>query len=317
MAAAEGRGRARRVADLLDDRVKAQLRGDKYRFGGYISSGSEHEGAGELAGFVDGIFFSDKDDDGDGGGKEEEEDDDDDEESDGEAARGCLSYASAGTMVRDLLKPAAAGNPFRRELAAEVAEAAERLATLRPNRAAFRRAVMGSLRESGYNAGICKARWESRGGATAGSYEYIDVLRPSSSSSSPPQRYLVDVEFAGEFEIARPSPEYERVAGQLPRVYLGRPEELKRLLRLMADAAKRSLQSREMYVPPWRKGQYMQAKWLGAYRRTVSPAPGGSTAAAAPVASHPSFTAGQDVKCRLLGFYAAAPLGIPPAARTR
>ncbi|CAA6667938.1 unnamed protein product [Spirodela intermedia] len=231
MAAAEGRGRARRVADLLDDRVKAQLRGDKYRFGGYISSGSEHEGAGELAGFVDGIFFSDKDDDGDGGGKEEEEDDDDDEESDGEA-RGAAS-------------------PMR-----------------------LRARCNGFPQGIGIQCRICKARWESRGGATAGSYEYIDVLRPSSSSSSPPQRYLVDVEFAGEFEIARPSPEYERVAGQLPRVYLGRPEELKRLLRLMADAAKRSLQSREMYVPPWRKGQYMQAKWLGAYRRTVSPAPG-------------------------------------------
>ncbi|CAA6667939.1 unnamed protein product [Spirodela intermedia] len=308
--AAEGRRRAKRVTDPLDDRVKAQLRGDEYRLGGYVSSGSEHEGAGELSGFIDGIFFSDEEEeDAAAGGVGSGEGGDEKVGSDAEEGWPQLSAGSTAAIVRDLLKPAVAGDPFRRELAAQVAELVERLAPLRPNRAAFRRALMGSLRESGYDAGICKARWESRGGASAGNYEYIDVLRPSSSTT--PQRYLVDVEFAGEFEIARPSPEYERVAAQLPRVYVGRPEEMKRLLRLLADAAKRSLQSREMHIPPWRKGRYMQAKWLGAYRRTTNLTPAGSTAAPA---SHPSFTAGRDVKCRLVGFDAAPRLAVLPAA---
>ncbi|XP_078433672.1 uncharacterized protein LOC144704962 [Wolffia australiana] len=167
-----------------------------------------------------------------------------------------------------------------------------------PPAEAAERAVMGQLREAGYNAGLCKARWEVRGGG-GGSYEYVDVVRDDTR-----QRYIVEVEFRGQFEIARPTAEYERVAAQLPRVYVERPEELRRLLHLLADAAKQSLQLRELHVPPWRKRHYMQAKWLGPYRRTTNPV---SSAAAAAPPPPLVCAAGRDVKCRMTGFYWAAP----------
>ncbi|MQM11498.1 hypothetical protein Taro_044403 [Colocasia esculenta] len=317
---AEGRARAKRATDLLDDKVKARLRGDDRRLAGYVSSGSEHEG-GELSGFVDGFFFSDSEESAAKGCEGE----DADAGSGGEGERSLQPPTPVVAMVCDLLK-ASASDGFRRGLFADVTEAAERFAGLRSNRPSFRRAVVSSLRETGYNAGICKARWESRGGVTAGSYEYIDVVRESPATPPSPQtqqrqqqleqRYVVDVEFAAEFEIARPTAEYARVAAELPRVYVGKPEELRRLLRLLADAAKRSLRAREMHVPPWRKGRYMQAKWLGPYHRTLNPVPSGAAVTAAP--RSPSFSPGRDMKCRFLGFdTAAAQRVISPASRLR
>ncbi|XP_078433089.1 uncharacterized protein LOC144704518 [Wolffia australiana] len=260
--------RTKRVTEPLDDKAKTRLLGVE----GYVSSGSDHDG-GDLAGVVDGIFFSDEEDEAtveDNGGDE-------------------YNCEETAAVVRALVREAAE-DPFAAALAAAAAE--------RGGGPGLQRAVMGRLREAGYNAVLCKARWEVRGGGR-GSYEYVDVVRDDTR-----QRYIVEMEFRGQFEIARPTAEYERVAAQLPQVYVGRPAELRRLLRLLADAAKRSLQLRELHVPPWRKSQYMQAKWLGPYRRTTNPVSSAGPAAAAPPPPR-VFTAGRDLKCRHVGFDAA------------
>ena len=294
-------GKAKRVTDPLDDKAKARLLGDELGPGGCVCSGSG------LSGFVHGIFFS-NDDDAAGDAREDEEKNL--EVSDANEGWVHLSSSTLAAMVHDLVKPAAE-DPFRATLAAHVTAAVEKQAALRPDGGAFRRAVMSSLRDSGFNAGVCKARWDKRGGVTGGSYEYIDVVVEETHQNPP--RYVVDVDFGGEFEIARPTEEYERVAAQLPGVYVGKTDELRRLLRLLADAAKRSLQSRAMHVPPWRKGRYMQAKWLGAYRRITNPNPLAFTTPPALV-SRQSMAAGKEVKCRLVGFDAAPILPVLPEA---
>jgi PDDEXK-like family of unknown function len=66
---------------------------------------------------------------------------------------------------------------------------------------------------------------------------------------------------------------------------------MRRVLRILADEAKRSLKSRGLSVPPWRKRQFLMAKWLGPYRRTTNPVPASM-----------GMAAGEDVKCRAVGF---------------
>ncbi|XP_068664593.1 uncharacterized protein [Aristolochia californica] len=163
--------------------------------------------------------------------------------------------------------------------------------------------------ELGYNAGVCKTKWESSGGLTGGNYEFIDVVRPSGRQGSDWVRYVVDLEFSGEFEIARPTEEFSEVVKVLPRVFVGRSEELKLIVWLVSEAAKRSLKKREMHLPPWRKNRYMQAKWLGQYRRTVNPIASNSKPS--------SFSAEMDslaVRCRSVGFFSAQD---PPAGNQR
>ncbi|PKA49664.1 hypothetical protein AXF42_Ash004205 [Apostasia shenzhenica] len=270
--------RAKRVTDPLDERVRARLRGEMT---GYSSSGSEHEGAAGAAAdepscFSDLVheFLETGDEEGDRGGE--------DSESDGGAGDGSSidRAEEQAQKLRELLKTEEEEDSFRRRLCSEVELASAALAELRPVGPVFRRAVMVRLRERGYNAGICKARWESAGGLTAGSYEYVDVVLPPSAGEGGEKRYIVDLAFAAEFELARATDGYRRVAEELPDVVAAEPEELQAAVRIMSEAARRSLKSMELSVPPWRKKRYMMAKWLGPYRRTTNHLPAKAGAAA-------------------------------------
>ncbi|MQL70596.1 hypothetical protein Taro_002876 [Colocasia esculenta] len=314
-------GRAKRVTDPLDDKARARLRGDgEHRPpAGYpSSSGSEHE-ASDLSGFVRGFFFSDNE--GSDDGEADAAYDNEDEHGNGEdgmsdyEVRQPFCAVPAAAMIRNLVNARAASTAeeqFKRDLVAHVSEAVETFAGLRASRSAFLRSVMVSLREMGYRAGMCKSKWERGGGGlAAGNYEYIDVVMGPAVDTMQ-QRYIVDVQFAGEFYIARPTAEYERVVAELPKVFVGRPEHLQQLLKILALAVRRSLRAREMHIPPWRKGRYMQVKWLGPYRRTLNPVPWGSTSVQS---VGPGRSGG--VKCPFVGFDTASPVVIPPAARTR
>ncbi|CAA3019986.1 Hypothetical predicted protein [Olea europaea subsp. europaea] len=81
------------------------------------------------------------------------------------------------------------------------------------------------LRDKGYNAAICKTKWEKFGGVTAGNYEFIDVVRLDS------KRYFIDLDFASKFVIVRPNNFYENLLQYLPRVYVGKTEDLKHILK--------------------------------------------------------------------------------------
>ncbi|CAM0872819.1 unnamed protein product [Alopecurus aequalis] len=173
---------------------------------------------------------------------------------------------------------------LRRRLLFAVADAMRGLDDLRPNRSAFRRAVMSRLRERGHDAGLCKARWDKSDAMAAGSHEYIDIFGPCGDSET---RYVVDVGFAACFEVARPTEEYEAVRAALPEVLVARPEHLRRVVKLAASAARRSLKRSGLSVPPWRKRRFMMAKWLGPYKRTLNsvPASAGTALASSGVAA--------------------------------
>ncbi|CAH2038171.1 unnamed protein product [Thlaspi arvense] len=125
-----------------------------------------------------------------------------------------------------------------------------------------KRHLMAFLRNKGFDAGLCKSRWERFGKNTAGKYEYVDVKRGDSN------RFIVEANLAGEFEIARPTTRYLSLLAQLPSVFIGTPEELKQLVRIMCFEIRRSMKRAEIHVPPWRRNGYMQAKWFGHYKRT-------------------------------------------------
>ncbi|KAL2486308.1 Protein of unknown function (DUF506) [Abeliophyllum distichum] len=180
---------------------------------------------------------------------------------------------------------------------------------VKPNRQILRRNVMAFLREKGFNAAICKTKWESSGGLTAGNYEFIDVVLSDS------KRYFIDLDFASEFVIARPSNLYQHLLQYLPRVYVGKSEHLKQILKVTSDAAKRSLKSKGLYLPPWRKHRFMQNKWLSPYRRTANLFP-------ATFSSDPgAFIHVCAVKFRTVGFDVTIHGGerwfLPATARTR
>ncbi|WOK91773.1 hypothetical protein Cni_G00464 [Canna indica] len=132
------------------------------------------------------------------------------------------------------------------------------------NKDVYRRTVSDGLRSLGYDAAICKSRWDKNPSFPAGEYEYIDVVIDGGL------RLLVDVDFKSEFEVARPTKSYRAVLQHLPSVFVGRPDRLQRIVALASEAARQSLKKKGLHVPPWRRPEYMRAKWLSPHQRMTA-----------------------------------------------
>ncbi|KAJ8899334.1 hypothetical protein K2173_018308 [Erythroxylum novogranatense] len=115
--------------------------------------------------------------------------------------------------------------------------------------------VTDGLLALGYDASVCKCRWERCPSYPAGEYDYIDVLVNG-------DRLLIDVDFRSEFEIARPTKHYKSLLQILPCIFVGKTDRLQKIIAVVSEAAKQSLKKKGMYIPPWRKVDYIKAKWL-------------------------------------------------------
>ncbi|KAJ4793855.1 DUF506 family protein [Rhynchospora pubera] len=128
----------------------------------------------------------------------------------------------------------------------------------------FKERVVGRLRKKGFDAGLCKSSWEKSDGPPAGSYEYIDIIGRGKT------RYIIETNLPSNFEIARPSKDYTRIFQCLPDIFVGRPEHLNLIVRVMSTAAVESIKRAGMHVPPWRRREYVLAKWFSSYKRSAN-----------------------------------------------
>jgi uncharacterized protein (TIGR01615 family) len=144
------------------------------------------------------------------------------------------------------------------------------------------RLAAASLRAGGRDAAVCISRWDKSPSHPAGEHAYLDVLLPAASDRGAPERVLVDADFRAAFEVARPTKAYRALLQRLPPVFVGKEDRLRLLVAAAADAARASLKKRGLHLPPWRKPEYMRAKWLSPYDREAPPPPpdGEGTAAA-------------------------------------
>lgn len=94
----------------------------------------------------------------------------------------------------------------------------------------------------------------------SGEYEYIDVIVNG-------ERFLIDVDFRSEFEIARQTSGYKELLEFLPLIFVGKSDQIRQIVSMVSEAAKQSLKKNGMHFPPWRKADYMRAKWLSSYTR--------------------------------------------------
>ncbi|KAL9999728.1 hypothetical protein Hdeb2414_s0464g00899401 [Helianthus debilis subsp. tardiflorus] len=117
---------------------------------------------------------------------------------------------------------------------------------LKSNTQILNRNVMLFLQKLGYNNVTCKTKWRSYGGLTVGNYEFIDAVQSGSGV-----RYFIDVNFAGEFQIARQTNQFRRFSQNLPVVFVGKSADLKVIVKLMSDEIRRSMKCRELLLPPW------------------------------------------------------------------
>ncbi|KAJ0035047.1 hypothetical protein Pint_24714 [Pistacia integerrima] len=125
----------------------------------------------------------------------------------------------------------------------------------------LRKIVTEGLSSLGYNCSICKSKWDKCPSFPAGEYEYIDVIVDG-------ERLLIDIDFGSEFEIARSTGSYKAILQSLPYIFVGKPERIGQIVSIVSEAAKQSLKKKGMHFPPWRKAEYMRAKWLSPFTVT-------------------------------------------------
>jgi uncharacterized protein (TIGR01615 family) len=176
-----------------------------------------------------------------------------------------------------------------RNLLADASRLAERCGK---GKAECRRAVADGLCALGYDAGVCKSRWERtptypagtdetnrshplplsrravvadhavRLRVCAGEHEYIDAVVGAEAA-----RLVVEVDFRSHFELARSTKAYRAALQALPPLFVGTLERLGKIVAVVAEAARQSLKNKGLHFPPWRKPEYMRAKWLSPHAR--------------------------------------------------
>ncbi|XP_010923500.1 uncharacterized protein [Elaeis guineensis] len=183
-------------------------------------------------------------------------DDSSDDESDIRAGDAPAASGDAVEILKGLVPCASVAE---RNLLAD----ASRILEKNKNKDDCRRIVTDGLQSLGYDASICKSRWEKTPSFPAGEYEYVDVIVAG-------ERLLVDVDFRSEFEIARSTKTYRAVLQSLPSIFVGKPDRLQQIVAVVSEAARQSMKKKGLSFPPWRKPEYMKAKWLSPYQRTTA-----------------------------------------------
>ncbi|KAL5684108.1 hypothetical protein ACJX0J_010493, partial [Zea mays] len=82
---------------------------------------------------------------------------------------------------------------------------------------------------------------------------------------------------------------YRAALQALPPLFVGTPDRLGQIVAVVAEAARQSLKKKGLHFPPWRKPEYMRAKWLSPHVRCggvggdMVAVPAAAAAAATPV----------------------------------
>ncbi|KAL7112962.1 hypothetical protein ACP275_04G034100 [Erythranthe tilingii] len=175
------------------------------------------------------------------------------------------SYSSSFTHACDVLKSLVPCSCVsERNLLADTAKIVERNKINKRKDGCCRKIVADGLIGLGYNASICKSKWEKSPSSIAGEYEYLDVIIEG-------ERLIIDIEFRSEFEIARSTKAYKLVLQTLPNIFVGKSDRLEKIIATVSDAAKQSLKKKGMPFPPWRKADYVKAKWLSPNFTRIGP----------------------------------------------
>ncbi|KAF7822979.1 putative Sugar phosphate exchanger 2 [Senna tora] len=103
-------------------------------------------------------------------------------------------------------------------------------------------------------------------------HTYLEAMDKSNSKRGE-IKVIIELNFQGEFEMARANEEYNQLIRRLPQVYVGKLERLQVLIKILCSAAKQCMKENKMHLGPWRKLKYVQAKWLGTSDRSTWPLP--------------------------------------------
>nr|XP_043622205.1 uncharacterized protein LOC122593818 [Erigeron canadensis] len=131
------------------------------------------------------------------------------------------------------------------------------------------REICSRLQNSGYNSAICKSKWKSSLDIPSGEHTFVDVI-DNTNPKKGEVRVIIELELRGQFEMKKGSQEYNNLVSKIPEVFVGKFDRLQSVVKIVTNAAKKCMKEKKMHLGPWRKQEYMQAKWLRVTERTTT-----------------------------------------------
>jgi uncharacterized protein (TIGR01615 family) len=128
-------------------------------------------------------------------------------------------------------------------------------------RSCLMKEICNRLENAGLDSAICKSKWNSSLHIPSGEHTFVDVI-DNSNLKKGEIRVIIELNFRGQFEIARANEEYNNLVNKLPELFVGKIDRLLSIIKILCGAAKKCMKDKKMHMGPWRKHRYMQAKWL-------------------------------------------------------
>ncbi|KAH9606295.1 hypothetical protein KSS87_006461 [Heliosperma pusillum] len=125
----------------------------------------------------------------------------------------------------------------------------------------LRQGMYNHLCNAGFVCLLQKSKWKTSHDIPSGEHTYLEV-KEESSRNKEEVRVIIELNLRAEFEMAKASQEYNKLIKKLPQVYVGKAERLRNIIKILCGAAKMCMKDKKMHLAPWRKHNYMQAKWL-------------------------------------------------------
>jgi uncharacterized protein (TIGR01615 family) len=170
------------------------------------------------------------------------------------------NLSSSGDAIAILKSLVPYNSVYEKNLVADIEKIVEKNNIAKRKDDFCRKVVADGLLALGYDSSICKSHWENSSSYPAGEYEYVDVIIEG-------EMLIVDIDFRSEFEIARSTKVYKSILQVLPLVFVGKSDRLAKIISIVSEASKQSLKKKGMHIPPWRKEEYVKAKWLSSHIR--------------------------------------------------
>lgn len=76
------------------------------------------------------------------------------------------------------------------------------------------------------------------------------------------ETFFIDVNFREKFIIVRPTKQYTYILQRIPKVFVGKIEDLICIVNFVADQMKKSFKENNLELPPWRERTFILRKWF-------------------------------------------------------
>lgn len=123
--------------------------------------------------------------------------------------------------------------------------------------------LASTLRATGFDVKLCSALGGGSGGECLRNlrHTFLSVTAARGNGLAAQQRFIIDLNFKDQFEIAQPTVRYGRLLAAVPSEFVGTEDRITLLVTFLCREIGLAFRERGNTLPPWRQADSMLSKW--------------------------------------------------------